>query len=260
MDPLTIAVIAGAAGGVIAGIIRKLLGRARQPSRGPAVSAGKVGLEDHIGPAGSAAKVGLQEFFEKGLAVSYADATSDAKPPTEPGLYAWYFPYAALRVNAWGCIRHAGRALVYIGQASDLRRRICNDHFRGNAEGSTLRRTLGCLLQDRLKIQLTTTRTGKWMFGSDGENVLSEWMQSHARVMWVSLRDERVDWPRKADETDKQVLDRAERRMIASFRLPLNLDDNDLKVCGEVKRIRDWCQEAAKKGTTDPAGHQGGEE
>jgi hypothetical protein len=45
----------------------------------------------------------------------------------------------------------------------NLREQIIKDHYTGNAEGSTLRKTLGCLLADELGIQLRRVGSGKGM-------------------------------------------------------------------------------------------------
>jgi hypothetical protein len=56
--------------------------------------------------------------------------------------------------------------------------------MRGNAEGSTLRRSLGCLLSDELGIELRRVGSGKLFTFSTGEERLSQWMADNARVIW----------------------------------------------------------------------------
>jgi hypothetical protein len=51
-----------------------------------------------------------------------------------------------------------------------------------NAEGSTLRLTLGCLLADELGIELRRVGSGKRFTFSTGEKRLSEWMEANARI------------------------------------------------------------------------------
>ena len=58
-------------------------------------------------------------------------------------------------------------------------------HYAGNAEGSTLRKTLDCLLADELGIQLRRVGSGRRRTFADGEQVLSEWMAENAFVSWV---------------------------------------------------------------------------
>ena len=85
--------------------------------------------------------------------------------PGEPGLYGWYFNKGSLGVPADGRQRYNGAHLLYVGispsrlprntgsSRPNLRKRI-RQHYRGNASGSTLRLTLGCILADELGLQL----------------------------------------------------------------------------------------------------------
>ena len=78
-------------------------------------------------------------------------------PPTN-GCYAWYFREVPKIVPTRGCLTFEGKTLLYIGVAPDkqdkldirqtLRSRI-RRHYQGDAKGSTLRRTLGVLLNRR---------------------------------------------------------------------------------------------------------------
>lgn len=83
-------------------------------------------------------------------------------------------------------------------------------HFRGNAEGSTLRLTLGCLLAEELDLQLRRVGSGKRMTFADGEIRLSQWLEENALVAWCIDPE-----PWKVEE-----------HMIATVSLPLNLDQN----------------------------------
>ncbi|MFI5958421.1 GIY-YIG nuclease family protein [Cryptosporangium sp. NPDC051539] len=76
---------------------------------------------------------------------------------------------------------------------------------------STLRLTLGVLLADRLGIGLRRVGSGKrFTFGKVGESRLTEWLADNARVVWMATAD---GW-------------KLEERLIQSFGLPLNLDQN----------------------------------
>ncbi|MEU6544071.1 GIY-YIG nuclease family protein [Streptomyces sp. NPDC046859] len=80
-------------------------------------------------------------------------------------------------------------------------------HYRGNAAGSTLRLTLGCLLG----LELRRVGSGKRMtFGKAGEATLTQWMADNARVCWIE-QDE--PWA-------------LESKLISRLDLPLNLDQN----------------------------------
>jgi hypothetical protein len=90
-----------------------------------------------------------------------------------------------------------------------LRTRI-KTHYSGNAEGSTLRKTLGCLLVDELGIQLRRVGSGTRMTFVDGEQALSAWMAENAYVSWVAR-----DRPWELED-----------ELIAALDLPLNLQGN----------------------------------
>jgi hypothetical protein len=84
-------------------------------------------------------------------------------------------------------------------------------HLRGNAEGSTLRLTLGCLLAAKLGIELRRVGSGaRRTFGPLGEARLSAWLDAHARVTWLSHPE---PWT-------------IEDELIQALSLPLNLIGN----------------------------------
>jgi hypothetical protein len=77
--------------------------------------------------------------------------------PAEPGVYAWYLTTMPPAVPIEGCHHWDAGTLLYVGispkqpprgggapSRQNLRKRI-RYHYRGNAAGSTLRLTLGCL-------------------------------------------------------------------------------------------------------------------
>jgi hypothetical protein len=85
------------------------------------------------------------------------------------------------------------------------------NHYKGNAEGSTLRLTLGCLLSDKLGIELRRVGSGKRMTFAQGEEALSNWMSENAYVSWIVH--------------EKPWL--VEDQVIKRLSLPLNLRDNE---------------------------------
>jgi hypothetical protein len=108
--------------------------------------------------------------------------------PASPGVYGWYFRQLPWSLDASDCVQHDNMPLLYVGIApkmppangarashQTLRDRI-RYHYSGNAEGSTLRLTLGCLLADHLGIELRRVGGGTRLTFSAGEAVLSEWM------------------------------------------------------------------------------------
>jgi len=122
--------------------------------------------------------------------------SSPSQVPKAPGVYAWYFRKAPPVVPTGECISQTGMTLLYVGispsqpptngkaaSRQTLRHRI-RYHFTGNAEGSTLRLTLGCLLSKELGIKLRRAGSGKRMTFGPGETVLSDWMNENALVAW----------------------------------------------------------------------------
>jgi hypothetical protein len=141
--------------------------------------------------------------------------------PRKPGIYGWWFAELPAAIDPARCHVREGLTLLYAGispkkpsadgrvSRQSLRPRI-RSHYARNASESTLRLTLGCLLADRLGLELRRCgMTGRRTFGA-GEKELSRWMDRHAFVSWIE--DERP-W----------IL---EDHLIAVLDLPLNLDQN----------------------------------
>lgn len=154
---------------------------------------------------------------------SRAEVLSQPCPvPTERGVYAWYFTDPPPLVPVHGCHVVDGAVLLYVGisprmpsanggraSSQNIRKRIMY-HYRGNAEGSTLRLTLGCLLSEHLGIGLRRVGSGQRFTFSTGEVELSEWLSRHARVCWVV---DQAPW-------------KLESALLGRLVLPLNLDQN----------------------------------
>jgi len=92
--------------------------------------------------------------------------------PASAGVYAWFFDWCPEGIPLEGLVRSFGFALLYVGIApgppsasgkssSQTQRSRLRYHFRGNAEGSTLRLSLGCLLSQRLGIELRRVGSGR---------------------------------------------------------------------------------------------------
>lgn len=175
---------------------------------------------------------------------SSAEVLSHPCPvPKEPGVYAWFFKQIPPGVRVDGCIVNGDLTLLYIGispkaapkngapaNRQTLRSRL-RYHTNGNAEGSTLWLSLGCLLGKRLGIQLRRVGSGKRMTFSEGEKRLDAWLDKNAFVAW---RVQRQPWL-------------LEEELIASLSLPLNLDGNDRHPFASVlAAIRREAKAAAK--------------
>ena len=115
--------------------------------------------------------------------------------PRTAGVYAWFFRRVPDMVPTEGCLAHEGLTLLYVGISPDkqgkpkssqtLRHRV-RYHYQGNAEGSTLRRTLGVLLAPMSGFPLRRVGSGKRMtFTNVGEQWLDAWMRENAFVTWL---------------------------------------------------------------------------
>lgn len=139
--------------------------------------------------------------------------------PASRGVYAWYFRGVPPSVPTDGCLTKDGHTLLYVGispkspaSRQSMRQRVCY-HFRGNAEGSTLRLTLGALLASRSDFPLRRVGSGRRMtFTHLGEQWLDGWMADNARVCWV-------------EHPEPWLL---ERQLLEKLSLPLNIQDNRL--------------------------------
>ena len=142
--------------------------------------------------------------------------------PAAGGVYGWWFRCLPPLVDARDCHPHGDLRLLYAGisprqpprdgrpsSQQTLRQRL-RMHYAGNAEGSTLRKTLGCLLSGELGIQLRRVGSGTRKTFAEGEQVLSAWMADNVFVSWV-IREH--PWELEDD-------------LIAAVDLPLNLEGN----------------------------------
>ena len=137
--------------------------------------------------------------------------------PLENGVYAWFFKKIPPNVPLSECKVYEYMRLLYVGispknelSSQNLRKRIAT-HFRGNAEGSTLRRTLGVLLAEESGYDLRRVGSGKRMtLTHSGEQWLDDWMEENAFVVWV--------------EHDKPWT--VEKDILNNLSLPLNIQDN----------------------------------
>lgn len=143
--------------------------------------------------------------------------------PKVAGIYAWYFKDLPSKdIDYKNCWVQQDAYLLYVGisprkpprngkppSKETLRSRI-RTHMRGNSSSSTLRYSIGCLLSQTMDIQLRRVGENERFHFSNGENVLSDWLEENALVTWISI--------------DEPWL--AEGNVISDLYLPLNLDHN----------------------------------
>jgi hypothetical protein len=137
--------------------------------------------------------------------------------PAKSGVYAWYFKQFPTIIPTQDCHQHNDLILLYVGIApsrpnssNNLRKRI-KQHYRGNAYGSTLKLSLGCLLVGGLGIELRRVGSGERMTFGTGETMLSNWMEQNAFVTWTL-------------HIEPWIL---EDELIGQLSLPLNLRGNE---------------------------------
>jgi hypothetical protein len=155
---------------------------------------------------------------------SAAEILVDFAPvPKSAGIYAWYFDEIPPGVPTIGCHRTVdNQVLLYVGIAPkeakaslkpstrSLRDRL-RDHLVGNAEGSTLRLTLGCLLAGQLGIRLRRVGSGnRHTFTNPGEIILDRWLAAHAHIAFAAVER---PWD-------------VEARLLSMMSLPFNLSGN----------------------------------
>jgi hypothetical protein len=178
-----------------------------------------------------------------------AEVFTDPGPvPSMPGVQGWWFRMVPGAIDASGCEQRDGLTLLYVGisptappkngkppSTQDLRKRI-RYHFGGgkaDAEGSTLRKTLGVLLGDELGFKLRRIGSGDRRTFAGGEAVLNQWMAENALVSWLVHPE---PW-------------HLEEKLIAAFDLPLNgqASNKDNAFYPELTRLRREAMVSANK-------------
>ena len=162
--------------------------------------------------------------------------------PSESGVYAWYFRDIPNNVPLDKCISKDSLTLLYVGispnkvskpnSKQDIKKRI-KMHYQGNAEGSTLRKTLGILLSGKSQFPLRRVGSGnRKTFTHLGEQWLDNWMERNAFVCW---------------QTHPQP-EKLEEEMIKTLSLPLNIKGNDDHIfASELNRLRKEATRTARE-------------
>ena len=127
------------------------------------------------------------------------------------------------------CVVRDESTLLYIGISpkNDKTKGTLQDrlwsHFEGTAEFSTLRTTLGCLLEGELGTILRRVGSGKAQTFVEKESALSGWIADNARVAWI-------------ETTKPWVL---EDHLLKALSLPLNIQGNgNHPFCTRLRELR----------------------
>lgn len=160
--------------------------------------------------------------------------------PAISGIYFWWFKSLPSVVPLDKCVTFNDHTLLYVGISPDkrgkpnsranLKTRI-KTHYSGNAEGSTLRRTLGVLLSEESNFPLRRVGSGKrTTFTHTGEQWLDNWMAENAKVHWLPHDEPWV----------------IEESLMSSYSLPLNIQGNKHAFKAQLSAMRSKAMTEAK--------------
>lgn len=102
-----------------------------------------------------------------------------------------------------------GQEVIFVGESENLRKRIANEHFRGDSSRSSFRISIGCLLDMELIPRDKMPDGVHFRFAKEDEQWLTQWMKENLLVYY------------KATPYHAQLT----RLMISAFNPPLNLDN-----------------------------------
>ena len=158
------------------------------------------------------------------------------QPPSHSGVYALFLkPSSTLKGFQPG-----NNGLIYIGMASDLAERDIENHFSSKHTGfSTLRRSLGAILKQKLKLiavprssGTSDTNTRNYKFLPDGEHRLTNWMKRNLEIGVCAI------------ESNYESI---ERQLIVALKPVLNLKGWDNPYRKDIKALRKVCAEEARQ-------------
>lgn len=105
--------------------------------------------------------------------------------PPAAGIYSWWAdPLTFSSMESPTAAKNSTDRLLYLGLASNLRKRVLQNHLRRSGS-STLRRTLAGLLMETE--DLRTRRTDRVVLVDEDERWLTAWMGTHLRLSWVEF-------------------------------------------------------------------------
>jgi len=168
--------------------------------------------------------------------------------PAEVGVYGWYFLTLPPRTPTAAYYSIDSNALLYVGITGikgktktprHLRKRIIGEHLRNDSYASTLRHSLAFLLHNALALRVRPKRPGgtAWWLGAVGEQLLTDWLCGHARVMFVPY-----DKPKSI-----------ETQLFANcgHLLPFNISRDNHRISDFGRRLRDERRDWVKQALTN---------
>jgi len=164
--------------------------------------------------------------------------------PKQPGIYG----FVLADKSTLGQFGQGGQ-LLYVGISKDsLHSRDFNQHFKAGQSGrSTLRRSLGAALKDKLRLKAIprggasdTKRFDNYKFTADSEERLTAWMLQNLKIgYWVFT-----------DTMDYKLLRQHEDAVIRELRPTLDLDPRTKKLnplADALTALRQVCKDEAKR-------------
>lgn len=164
----------------------------------------------------------------------------DVKFPKEPGLYGIFITNPENIPEGLDFLKIESDKPVYIGKSTNLNNRR-NFHFRNGRTGeSTLRRSIGALLKDELKLVAIPGRKNRndsdfkhHKFKDSGEKGLTAWMTENLEIGYCCIHEEEL----------KNI----EEKMIEEIRPVLNLQGWENPYSGMIMDARKRCADEARK-------------
>jgi hypothetical protein len=168
----------------------------------------------------------------------------EASYPDSPGLYTISMTKQSL-LDGFA----KGGDLIYLGKAEDrLSRRDLRTHFRSGATGrSTLRRSIGAILKNKLKLKSiprsprrSTQDLYNYKFSIEGGERLTEWMKTNLEIGFY------VPESNISTETLRII----EGKMLEYVRAPLNLDQRTKHLnplADKLQELRARCKAEAER-------------